>query len=129
MKLVYIFMIIGLFAGCYRPGGGGTGHNPPDGISNNQPTELKLTFSVWGAGSGRLDQRYTDVFCFYRIGESGAYIRLSGSVVSADDKNMEMRFIIPPLNLHEGDTVDYYFEMLFDGHKNTRHGGKLQMIK
>ena len=52
---------------------------------------------------------------------------LSGRVVDADGKNMEMRFIIPPLNLNQGDTVDYYFEMLFDGHKNTRYGGKLQM--
>jgi len=129
MRLLFLFIFIGLFTGCYRPGGGGTGHHPPDGISSNQPTELKLTFSVWGAGSGRLDKRYTDVICFYRINESGEYRRLTGSVVSADDKNMEMRFIIPPLNLNEGDTVDYYFEMLFDGHKNTRPGGNLQMNK
>jgi len=129
MRLLFLFIFIGLFTGCYRPGGGGTGHHPPDGISSNQPTELKLTFSVWGAGSGRLDKRYTDVICFYRINESGEYRRLTGSVVSADDKNMEMRFTIPPLNLNEGDTVDYYFEMLFDGHTNTRPGGNLQMNK
>ena len=81
------------------------------------------------AGAGRLDQRYTDVFCFYRIGESGDYARLAGTVVSAGNKNMEMRFIIPPLNFIEIDTVDYYFQMPFDGHKNTRHGGNLQLIK
>ena len=124
--LILFFTIICLVTGCYRPGGGGTAHHPPDGISNNQPTELKLTFSVWGAGSGSLDKRYTKVICLYRINESGNHKRLTGTVVSADEKHMEMRFIIPPLKLNEGDTVDYYFEMLFDGHKNTRQGEKLR---
>jgi len=125
-RLIFIFTIIFLFTGCYRPGGGGTAHHPPDGISSNRPTELKLSFSVWGAGSGNLAKRYTEVICLYRINDSGDYERLTGSVVSADEKHMEMRFIIPPLNLNEGDTVDYYFEMLFDGHKNTRQGEKLR---
>jgi hypothetical protein len=113
--------------GCFQPGGGGTVHIPPDGILSNQPTQLKITFSVWGAGSGRLDHRYTDVICLYRINESGDYHRISGVVIKADDKHMEMKFTIPPLDLKRGDTVDYQFEMLFDGHANSRPGGILKI--
>lgn len=121
-----LLLILVLFSGCYRPGGGGTTHNPPTEIVIGQPTELKVTFAVWGAGSGRLDHRYTDVVCNYRINESGDLIHLKGSVVSADDKNMEMKFTIPPLDLKTGDRIDYDFEMLFDGYKNTRPGGTLK---
>ena len=129
MKLPSLLLIILLLIGCYRPGGGGTVHLPPDGILSNQPTELKITFSVWGAGSGRLDHRYTDVSCVYRVNESGDYHRLSGVVIRADDKHMEMKFTIPPLDLKTGDKLGYQFEMLFDGHKNSRAGGTLKIIE
>lgn len=125
MKALSLLFVLVLITGCYQPGGGGTVHLPPESFSSNQPTELKITFSVWGAGSGRLDRRYTDVTCLYRINESGDFHRLTGTVVSANEKDMEMKFTIPPLDIKEGERVDYQFEMLFDGHRNTREGGTL----
>lgn len=107
------------------PGGGGTVHIPPDGISSEVATPLTISFSTWGAGSGRLDQRYTGVVCWYRINE-GPENKLEGLVLSADESHMEMKFVIPPLDLKPGDQVSYRFEMLFDGHRNARDGGTLQ---
>ena len=127
MKQLNLLLILFLFSGCFQPGGGHTRHLPPDNILSNQSTELKITFSVWGSGSGRLDDRYTNVTCLYQINASGKFDCLTGKVVSADGKNMEMKFIIPPLHLQTGDTVNYNFEMLFDGHKNTRKGGILSL--
>ena len=131
MKTLFLLLTLVLFSGCVpsgcAPSGGGTVHTPPDEIVSNQPTELKITFSVWGPRSGRLDHRYTDVTCIYWVHKSGVYHRLNGSVVSADDENMEMKFVIPPLDLKVGDSVGYTFEMLFGGHKNTRPGGTLKV--
>lgn len=126
-KVASLIFPLGLLlcSGCYQPGGGGTTHIPPKKIESNQATELSLTFTVWGAGSGRLDHRYTDVFCFYRV-NGCEFIRLAGSVVGSDDQDMVMKFVIPALDLKAGDVVEYRFEMLFDGQKNVRHGGTLR---
>ena len=119
-KLLFVFITVGLLSGCYVAGGGGTTHVPPDEISANQPTELKITFSVWGGlETSTLDKRYTDVTCYYMTPKMLRYKGIAGEVVSADDEEMEMRFIIPPLDLREGETVKYFFEMLFNGTKNT----------
>jgi hypothetical protein len=125
MKLPFL-LVCTLLGGCLA-GGGGLTHLPPDHFSSGQPTELKLAFSVWGAGSGRLDRRYTDVICLYQVNDSGALQRLNGTVVSADEKRMAMKFILPALDLKKGDEVIYHFEMLFDGQKNTRAGGRLKV--
>lgn len=128
MKNLALLLLLFVSAGCYRPGGGGTVHIPPDAILINQPTELRVTFSVWGAGSGRLDKRYTEVRCLYQINASEPH-RVSGSVESASERGMEMKFVIPPLDLKEGDKVTYTFEMLFDGHRNVLAGGTLTARK
>ena len=104
------------------PRGGGTGHIPPEGIINNQATELRLTFHVWGAGEGRLDKRFTKVACNYRTSTEQVFTRISGRIVHADDETMEMVFVIPPLDLATDDRLHYNFEMMFDGHKNRREG-------
>jgi hypothetical protein len=128
MKTLTTLLLLFLFAGCYQPSGGGMVHKPPDGIERNQPTDLIVGFSVWGAGSGRLDKRYTDVICIYRINDSETH-RLSGTVESASESNMEMKFTIPPLDLKEGDTVTYSFDVLFDKHRSVRNGGTLGVKK
>jgi len=120
MRSFLFVLLFALLGGCYRPGGGGTTHHPPEEIRSGQPTDLKLTFTVWGAGTGRLDRRYTDVVCIYQINQTGSEHRVRGRVIAADDKNMEMQFTIPPLDLKTGDSVLYRFEMLFDGHANSR---------
>lgn len=119
MSLSVVFLLTFL-AGCVRPGGGGTIHHPPAEIRRDEPTDLRLTFSVWGAGSGGLDRRYTKVVCLYQVNETGPEHRVRGTVLTADDKNMEMQFTIPPLDVKSGDRVAYRFEMLFDGHLNSR---------
>ncbi len=106
MKPLTFLLLLFFLAGCYRPGGGGTVHNPPDGIVSNHPTDLAVAFSVWGAGSGRLDRRYTDVVCQYQINDSELH-RLPGTVENASESAMRMKFVIPPLDLKEGDKVIY----------------------
>ena len=120
VRLLLLILLLAISGGCYRPGGGGTTHHPPGEIRSGQSTDLKLTFGVWGAGTGRLDRRYTDVVCIYQINPTGPEHRVRGKVVTADDKNMEMLFTIPPLDLKSGDSVQYRFEMLFDGYQNSR---------
>jgi hypothetical protein len=124
MKLMILGILVTLLTGC--PGGGGTVHIPPPIIVSDSFTELKVTFSVWGAGSGKLNKRYTNVVCIYHIVGVNEEHRITGKVVSADDKHMEMVFILPPLNLNTEDAVTYHFEMLFDGHENVRSGGTLK---
>ena len=122
MRLLLAFTVIGLLSSCYNdiPWAGGSVHVPPDGISANQPTELEITFSVWGREiTSNLDKHFTDVTCYYMTPEMLRYEGITGEVVRVDNKEMEMRFIIPPLDLRKGETVKYYFEMLFDGTKNT----------
>jgi len=126
----FVLLLVGiLLSGCFGPGAGGTYHLAPEKIVSGQPTQLKLEFVAWGAGSSgrRLDDRYTEVVCLYHLNDSNDIYRLSGRVISVDQKRMEMQFTIPPLDLQKGDTVNYRFEMLFDGHKNTREGGALRV--
>ncbi|HET6408525.1 MAG TPA: hypothetical protein VFG14_11640, partial [Chthoniobacteraceae bacterium] len=71
MRSFLLVLLLAFAGGCYRPGGGGTTHHPPEEFRSGQPTDLKLTFAVWGAGSGRLDRRYTNVVCIYQISPTG----------------------------------------------------------
>src|SRR5215470_20294032 len=71
-----------LLVGC--AGGGGSVHNPPDQIIAGEATKLKLTFSVWGAGSGDLSRRYTEVVCHYRKTGEQQFHDVPALLISSD---------------------------------------------
>src|SRR5581483_8266855 len=60
--IAFIFLTLSACAG-----GGGSDHTPPKSIHIGQPTTLNMDLRVWGAGSGKLSHRYTDIQCHYRI--------------------------------------------------------------
>ena len=118
--IVGILLIVGLICSCAVAGGGGFTYERPDGMLANQATELKATFSSWGDTRGStLDKRITDATCYYMTPEMLRYKGIVGKVMSADDKEMKMRFVIPPLDLQKVETVKYFFEFMFDGSRNT----------
>src|SRR5437868_13812410 len=77
-------------------GGGGSVHNPPDHIVAGQPTTLKLSFSVWGAGSGDLAKRYTKILCHYRKVGEAQFQSVPARIISSDEKRMAVEFVVPP---------------------------------
>ena len=131
MRTVIAIAILSLLTtGCFQPGGGGSAHHPPPQIISGEPTTLKLTFSAWGAGSGNLSKRYTQIRCHYRQSGESQFQTVAAKVISSDDKQMEVQFVIPPQVLFgESSTLEYYFDFLFDGHPNTRGHETVQIIK
>lgn len=127
-RLSLLVMVPLMLGACMRPGGGGSQHLPPPGLLEGQATPLSLAFSVWGAGTGRLDRRFTDVRLHYRVGGSAPFAAIGGTVEQADDTRMRMRFELPPVGV-VGDTVQYYFDYLLDGHRNTRDTVRIQVLR
>jgi len=116
-----------LLVGC--AGGGGSVHNPPDQIIAGEATKLKLTFSVWGAGSGDLSRRYTEVVCHYRKTGEQQFHDVPALLISSDQKHMVAEFVIPPQQTSADSTsLEYYFDFLFDGHPNKRPHEIVQII-
>ena len=102
------------------PGGGGSVHNPPASIPLGRVTPLRLEVSVWGAGSGDVARRYTDVHCRYRPENATAFTSLDGTVESEAEGRMVVVFDLPALSADDGAYVEYDFEMALDGHPNRR---------
>ena len=116
LPLVFVLMFAG---GC--AGGGGSVHHPPDHIVAGQPTTLKLSFSVWGSGSGDLAKRYTKILCHYRKSGEGEFQSVPARITSSDQKRMTVEFIVPPQGASPTSaSLEYYFDFLFDGHANSR---------
>ncbi|HEY4256485.1 MAG TPA: hypothetical protein VGM66_04655 [Candidatus Udaeobacter sp.] len=120
MRLVIAIPVLILLTGC--AGGGGSDHHPPDRIVGGQPTVLTLSFSVWGNGtSWDLARRYTQILCHYRHGGEQHFQSIPATIVSSDKKGMLVEFVIPPQQpASETDSLDYYFDFLFDGYYGKR---------
>lgn len=101
-------------------GGGGSTHAPPEAIAYDQPTPLELELSVWGAGSGEITKRYTEVRCHYKPENAASFSMVMGSVESEADDRMVVAFELPAFTPEDGDYVEYYFDMKLDGHYNKR---------
>ena len=108
-----------LFAGC--AGGGGSDHHPPDRIVAGEPTALTATFSVWGSESRELPRRYSQILCHYRHAGEQHFQSIPATIVSYDNKHMLVEFVIPPQqSTSETDSLEYYFDFLFDGYYGKR---------
>jgi hypothetical protein len=126
----YLLLAFSLIFTVGCAGGGGSVHNPPDHIVAGQPTTLKLSFSVWGAGSGDLAKRYTKILCHYRKSDEAHFQSVSARIVSSDQKRMAVEFVVPPQELSATSaSLEYYFDFLFDGHPNSRPHEAVQIIE
>jgi hypothetical protein len=101
-------------------GGGGSVHTPPGSIAFSQLTPLRLELSVWGAGSGRMSKRYTEIRCHYKAEKGTAFVTLEGKVESEAKGRMFVVFDLPAFDTPDGTYVEYYFDMKLDGHYNKR---------
>ena len=129
MRHVISAVLALLLTGC--PGAGGSDHHPPDRIVAGQPTVLTQTFSVWGAGPRQdLARRYTEMLCHYRHAGEQHFQSIQARIVSSDRKHMTVEYVIPPQQRLSGsDTLEYYFDCLFDGHYNKRPIERVRIIE
>lgn len=118
MKKIVIAFICLFFASC--AGGGGSTHIPPKTILIGQPTILILELNAWGASSGKLSKRYTDIQCHYRVGRDDKFIAIPMSPTAENSTLLTVQCILPPLTAKPGDKLEYYIDMKFDGVYNKR---------
>ena len=129
MRLALLFAALVLVGGCFRPGGGHSGHTPPERLLAGEATILMMEFSVWGAGSGNLSKRYTEIVCHYRLSGHPEFQTVRARIVSSDKERMRAEFTIPPQTLLEASgTLEYYFEFLFDGYRSTRATNSVPIV-
>ncbi|MBI5385302.1 MAG: hypothetical protein HZA90_11530 [Verrucomicrobia bacterium] len=130
MRYAIVLAALIFTGGCFRPGGGHAGHTPPERIVAGEPTILKMEFSVWGAGSGDLSKRYTQIVCHYRQTGQRDFQTAHARVLSSNRERMQTEFTIPPQTLLEAaGTLEYYFEFLFDGHRNANHTNSVSIVR
>src|SRR5688500_20305886 len=115
--IVSALLVLGCDGGA---GGGGSVNVPPESIAYGQPTPLRLELSVWGAGSGKMSERNTDVRCHYKAEKATAFTSLEGKVESESNDRMFVVFELPAFSAADGTYVEYYFDSKLDGHYNKR---------
>ena len=120
-KLHSVISLIGflfLISGC-RPeiGGGGSVHHPPEYIETGKPTKLELELSVWGEGNQDVTKRYKEVACHFRIVGKDGFIWMPMMV--SENMKGEGKAIyecyLPAFSEKDSNSVEYYFDMYFDG--------------
>jgi hypothetical protein len=125
MRHVILIAMLVVAGGCFRPGGGHSGHTPPEQIVAGKPTVLKMEFSVWGSGSGDLSNRYSQIVCHYRLAGKPEYRGVHARIVSSNNERMQTEFTIPP---QESGTLEYYFDFLLDGHRNLNPTNSVPIV-
>ena len=118
MKKSALAMVCLLIISC--AGGGGSTHIPPKTILIGQPTSLILELNAWGAGSGKLSKRYTDIQCHYRVGGDEKFTAIPMYPTAETSTLLTVQCILPPLTAKPGDKLEYYIDMKFDGVYNKR---------
>ena len=117
MRYLLLALLMGILAGC--SGGGGVTHRPPKEIIVGQPATLHVAFTVWGSGSGDLAKRYTTIICHYRKTGEAEYHQVPARIITSDQYQMAVDFVIPPQEATKNfDSLEYYFDFLFDGVAN-----------
>ena len=118
MKKTALALLCLFFSSC--AGGGGTTHLPPKSIRIGQPISLIMELNAWGAGSGKLSKRYTDIQCHYRVGGDDKFIAIPMSPTAENSTLLTVQCILPPLTAKPGEKLEYYIDMKFDGVYNKR---------
>ena len=121
MRKILLPLALSLMFGCNIniAGGGGCNHDLLDHIVVGQPRKLNFTFSV-ASGFGDLSKRYTKILMHYRKAGEIEFHSISDHILASDQKHMAVEFIIPPQEISgDSSSLEYYFDFLFDGVKNT----------
>jgi hypothetical protein len=103
-----------------RSGGGGSVHVPPRSIAYGQTTLLTLELNAWGGGAGKLSQRYAQIQCHYRPEGATTFNSVPCSVQSETADRLVVSAALPSFSREDGNFVEYYFDMNFDGVYNKR---------
>jgi hypothetical protein len=115
----------------FEIGGGGSIHNPPASIKEGVPTKMTLELSVSGEGGDRnISDRYKEVKFNYRIAGDEIYTTISMKPILLERKRIIYECDLPPLKLKSkvNAFVEYYFDMMFDGHYNKREEKPIKII-
>lgn len=126
---------ISLLVSCKPPGfeigGGGSIHNPPSFVKEGLPTKITLELSVSGEGQNRsILDRYKDVKFNYRIVGDPIYIVISMKPILVEKERIIYECELPVLRLKSArnNFIEYYFDMMFDGHYNKREEKPIKII-
>lgn len=122
MKILSGVILIAFIFGCreYKPGGGGSVHNPPAAIEANKPVTLTLKLTTWGAGGTDIEKRYANIRCHYKANSQNIFSVVKMRLVTKKPSEGWYECVIPA-NVAEPDVhIDYYFDMDLDGHYNRR---------
>ena len=101
-------------------GGGGSEHIAPKSIHVGQPTTLTMEVSVWGAGSGKLSNRCSEIQCHSRVVGNQAFSVVPMTPVAETPGRLTVACVIPPLSAKAGDQFEYYIDERSDGVYNKR---------
>src|SRR3989339_372214 len=100
IKIVFILLCVVtilLLTGC--AGGGGSVHIPPEYIEANSPTAIKMELTVWGAGWGKLNKRYTNITLYYRISNQKEFIPISMIPTNITKERLYVQATLPPFEV------------------------------
>jgi hypothetical protein len=118
-KILTAVALASAAAGCLPSGPGGF-HTEPTEVSCEEPIELEWKQIIRGYHGSGVEKRYSDEVVFYRTSPEGQYRRAKLSRRVGTDKADEALFIrasIPPIPCEDGDAIEYYLSIKFDGHK------------
>jgi hypothetical protein len=125
-----LFLLVATLTSCrpsgFEIGGGGSTHIPPGRLVQCEPTTLELELSVWGEGSGAMSKRWKAVRCHYRITGEAQYTAIDMTIEEETKNKILFACTIPP-QPNAGSTLEYYFDMMLDGHYNKRDGGTIDI--
>ena len=71
---------------CSPAGGGGSIHIQPKNIVVDKPIKLTYELTVWGGGSTDIEQRYSDVLCYFKLKEDKVFKPLKMQLESKVNK-------------------------------------------
>jgi hypothetical protein len=117
---IRVSLILSVLLLCGCPGGGGSIHHPPDSIAYGEAMKLRLELSVWGAGFGKMANRYTEIRCHYKSEKAKSFSTLEGKVESEAKDRLFVVFELPAFSEQDGAFVEYYIDSKLDGHYNKR---------
>jgi hypothetical protein len=103
-------------------------HLPPACIVQGEPTQIEIEFSVWGQGTGKMSQRWTEVRCHYRLVGEKDYATIPMRPIAEEETKIRFAGTIPPQE-RVGAYLVYYIDELFDGHYNRRNERPIPIVK
>jgi hypothetical protein len=116
----FILLTLLFLTGCYKPGGGGSIHTPPENLKANQPILITYKLTVWGSGSKDIEKRYKNVQCHFRVKGGPEFKSIKMVLKNKADQEGMYQCIIPAAYAKSNNIIEYHFDELLDGHYNKR---------